>query len=292
MKRIEQIRRDTDTTTNISITLQDINVAVVNHIKNVINPTIKENDNIIKVPVYFATPERWKTVQADGYFRDEKTKQMLVPVMTIARNSIDKNTSMPVDKLDGKLRKTVKKGWNKKDRYDIFSVRNKLRPTPVYYSVTMPDYVNIAFEITIWTMSMSQMEAILEKFIYAEASYWGDKYYKFRVNYDSIGTLVEMGEDKNRVVRATINITTSAYIIPEEFANKNTTIKIFEPAKLVVSIKEITHSSNIFEKQRSIPVSFEEGTVINNENLHYSQFATVDDLDFVDSNEENIYVLI
>lgn len=264
-KRIEQIRRDTDTVKNISVTLADVNIAVVNHIKNVINPTIIENENIVKVPVFFATPERWKTVQADGVYRDEKTKQIVVPIITVVRNSIDKNTSMPVDKLDGNLRKTVKKDWNKKDRYDIFSIRNKLRPTPVYYSVTMPDYVNISFEITIWTASMKQIESILEKFIYAEASYWGDRNLKFRANYDNIGTFVEFAEDKNRVVRATINIAVSAYILPEEFANKNTTVKVFEPAKVLISIKEqVTTKEKIIEKTK-IPVELEKTRT--NENL-------------------------
>jgi hypothetical protein len=237
--RIEQIRRDDDTVKSTVITLETVDTAILNHIKNVIKPTFEENGTIKPVPVFFASPERWRSIQADGWFRDQQSKQIMVPVMSIARGSFSKNSTMAMDKIDGVLRKTVASGYNTKNRYDIFSVANKLRPTKVHYSVTVPDYVVINYEISIWTAFIRQMNEITEKFVYAESSYWGDRYDKFRVMYDTIDNTIEVNEGQNRAVRNTFTISVNAYIIPKSFDNKDTTIKVLEPAKIVLKAEVV-----------------------------------------------------
>ncbi|GJQ43843.1 MAG: hypothetical protein JETCAE03_33410 [Ignavibacteriaceae bacterium] len=256
--RIEQIRRDDDTVRNTVITLETVDTAILNHIKNVIKPTFEENGTIKPVPVFFASPERWRSIQADGWFRDQQSKQIMVPVMSIARGSFSKNSTMAMDKIDGVLRKTVASGYNTKNRYDIFSVANKLRPTKVHYSVTVPDYVVINYEISIWTAFIRQMNEITEKFVYAESSYWGGRYDKFRVMYDTIDNTIEVNEGQNRAVRNTFTISVNAYIIPKSFNNKDTTIKVLEPAKIVISAEVVNSlDGERIETQREVtPVQF------------------------------------
>jgi len=284
--RIEQLRRDDDTVRNTSITFEDVDTAIVNHIKNVIKPTIEENGITRIVPVIFASPERWRGIQADGWYRDQQSRQIMVPIIAISRGSFSKNSSMAMDKIDGVLRKTVASGYNTKNKYDIFSVANKLRPTKVHYSVTVPDYVVINYEVSMWTGFIRQMNSITEKFVFAEASYWGDRYYKFRVSYDTIDNTVEIADGQNRAVRNTFTMNVNAYIIPKDFNNRDTTIKVLEPAKVVVTA-EIT--SNVLygrQPQRPvIPVEMGGGGTVD----PYDLF-TVFDGDFIDSNGDTFYV--
>jgi len=260
--RIKQIRRDTDTVRNTTITLETVDSAILNHIKNVIKPTIEENGITRLVPVIFAAPERWRSIQADGWYRDPQSKQIMVPIIVIARGGFSKNAQIAMDKIDGVLRKTVSTGYNTKNRYDIFSVKNKIRAAKVHYSVTVPDYVVISYNVSIWTGFVRHMNSIAEKFVYAEASYWGDKYDKFRVSYDTVDNSIDLVDGKNRAVRNTFTMGVDAYIIPKDFNNKDTTIKVLEPAKIVINAEIVNTFKKEEKEQRTvIPVDAKTGIV-------------------------------
>jgi hypothetical protein len=235
--RIKQLRRDTDSIKNIKIDLEDIDRAIFYHIKNVIQPSFVENNIIKPVPVYYATPERWKSVQKDGWFRDPKSGQLIVPAIVFKSNGIKKNLSIPVDKLDGSLRKIIYKKWDKSNRYDVFSAYNNIRPSTEYYSVIIPDYIIIDYEVSIWTSYITHMNKIINKFIYSEGSYWGNNNNKFRVQYDDISNSIEMGDNENRSIRNVFNMSVFTYILPEEFNNEITTIKKLSPSKITLNIE-------------------------------------------------------
>jgi len=285
--RIEQLRRDDDTVRYTTITFEDVDTAVVNHIKNIIKPTIEENGVVRIVPVIFASPERWRSIQADGWYRDPQSRQIMVPIISISRGSFSKNSSMAIDKIDGVLRKTVASGYNTKNKYDIFSVRNKLRPTKVHYSVTVPDYVVINYEVSVWTAFIRQMNNITEKFVFAEASYWGDKYNKFRVSYDTIDNTVDIADGQNRAVRNTFTMNVNAYIIPKDFNNKDTTIKVLEPAKVVMTAEIVNNVIYGRQQQQGvIPVELEGGGTID----EYDMFTTSAGEEFIDSDGKHYFV--
>ena len=56
---------------NYSITLKDVDTAILNHVKNVIKPQVKEANEIFKIPVYYGNEERWKAVRKRGVIRDK-----------------------------------------------------------------------------------------------------------------------------------------------------------------------------------------------------------------------------
>ena len=51
---------------NYSITLKDVDTAVLNHVKNVMKPRVKEANETLKIPVYYGNEERWKAVRKRG----------------------------------------------------------------------------------------------------------------------------------------------------------------------------------------------------------------------------------
>ena len=277
--RIENLRRDLDTISNAKISIEDVDTAIVDHIKNVIQPSIIENGVVRNVPVIFANPETWKGIQEYGFYRDGKSRQIMVPVLIVKNNGMTKQSTMAVDKLDGNIRKTIGKKWNSKNRYDIFSVYNNIKPAVDYYSVTVPDYMVFNYQVQIWTAFIRQMNSITEKFIYVENSYWGDKIFKFRASYDGITNSVEVADGENRAVRNTFDMNVYAYILPESYDNKKTGVIKLNPAKVMITAIFDTETQQRIERhQQSIPVSInatQDGIDL------WEPFGTIDGDDFI-----------
>lgn len=237
-KRVQQLRRDTDVVKDISVSIEDIVVAVKHHIVNNIKPIITENDIVREVPVHYANPERWADIQKNGWMRDPKSNQPMVPVIVFKYTSISKNTSIPVDKLDGNLRILISKKWNANNRYDSFNIKNGIIPTTEYYSTLIPDYVKITFDVSIWTAYITHLNKILEKFIYAEGTYWGDKdRMLFKTAINNYDTIVDIESGGNRSVKTNFTLEVDGYILPKEYNNEPTTIKKLNPDQIVIGFE-------------------------------------------------------
>jgi len=232
-KREEQIKRSDDTFKNMSITLQDIDEAILFYFNNVIKPTVTENEQIINVPVKYGDPELWKSSQKDGYIRDRKGK-IISPVIMFRRTNISRDPSMPVDKIDRNIvYQFPRKYSNEHNKYDRFSLKNNMKPTYEIYSVVVPDYIIVTYECVIWTSFITQMNNIVEQVQYAEGDYWGDdKKFKFKAKIDSIDMIVEL--DKGRVVRSNFTLEIRAFLMPEVVANLLTTQKEYTKQQIIL----------------------------------------------------------
>ena len=97
--RGNQLRRDTDDFNNISVTIKDVDAAIMFYFNEIIKPTVNERKEIVKVPVMYASPERWVSIQKQGFMRD-KRQQLVVPAIVFRRTGINKNENVPVSKID------------------------------------------------------------------------------------------------------------------------------------------------------------------------------------------------
>ena len=79
-----------DKTKDLHIGLEDIDNAILYYFKNIIKPSVLQDNKQIEVPVIYGAPELWKSVQNDGYYRDFQGK-MMVPIIMFKRDSIEKN---------------------------------------------------------------------------------------------------------------------------------------------------------------------------------------------------------
>ena len=84
---------------NPSVTLMDIDGAILHYFEKVIKPSVEDNGENVKVPVMYASPERWKAIQRDGFMKDKK-RQTITPVIAYRRTSLEKDDMLPQDKLD------------------------------------------------------------------------------------------------------------------------------------------------------------------------------------------------
>ena len=232
----DRSRKD-DNVKNISVGLMDIDAAIMFYFNNVIKPTVVENNETVKVPLMYSNPERWNSIQKNGYLVDNK-KQLLIPLIVFKRNSISKDETMSVDKIDPlnpKLFRTFQSKYSKKNRYDNFSVQQGLNKTKELYTVGVPDYVNLEYEFIVWTSYTEQMNSIIEKIIWSEGSYWGeDGKFKFRTSIDNYTDASEFTVNSERLIRTTFSVTLKGYLIPEEFNDVVTTQKALTPKRILI----------------------------------------------------------
>ena len=219
-----------------SVTLMDMDSAIMFYFENVIKPSVKDNGENVKVPTMYASPERWKAIKRDGFMRDKK-RQVITPVIAYRRTSIEKDEMIPQDKLDANnphLFYTFEKKFTQENRYDNMSTQIGLLPQREYYNVALPDYVTLTYDFIIWTSYIEQMNKIVERITYSDGAYWGDPdKLRFRSRVDSFTDATEVS-DVERLVRTNFSVTLRGYLLPEgNFDHRSTTQKFLSPKKVI-----------------------------------------------------------
>lgn len=252
--RANEISMKGDTTNNINISLEDHDETILYYIQNNIKPTVEINGYQREVPVIYGSPERWKSIQKDGFYRDKNGK-IQAPVIILKRESFEKNRGIG-NKLDGNKVNNVqyfKQGYSKRNSYDNFSVLTNQIPAVEYKVGIIPDYITITYKLTIFTDYVEHMNKLIEAIEFASDSYWGDKErFMFRASITSFPTpiVVESGDD--RVSRSDLTLTVQGYIIPDTVNafQASPTPKSFNVTKLL--FKEFFEEAKPIE--RNVPV--------------------------------------
>lgn len=232
-----------DEVKDISIGLEDIDNAIMYYFKNVIKPNVIQNGQRLEVPVLYGSPELWKSVQADGWYRDKNGK-LMVPLIVFKRNNIVKNRELG-NKLDGNnvnLYQIVGTKYNRRNAYDKFSVLNNRIPSEQYYVSAVPDYITVNYSCIIFTDYVEQNNKLVEAVQFASDSYWGDpNRFKFKSRIDTIATttILEQGED--RAAKSTFDITVNGYIIPDTINKTLATArsKFYTKAQVVFDVEVV-----------------------------------------------------
>tara|TARA_R110002167_G_scaffold308918_1_gene513710 strand:- start:1439 stop:3133 length:1695 start_codon:yes stop_codon:yes gene_type:complete len=236
---------------NTEITLMDMDSAIQFYFDQVIKPSVEDNGENIKVPIMYASPERWKSIQRDGFMRDKK-RQTITPVIVYRRTSIEKDETLPIDKLDANDPKhfyTFEKKFSTVNKYDNFSTQIGTIPQREYYNVMMPDYVTLTYDFIIWTSYIQQMNKIVERVVYSDGAYWGDpKKLRFRSAVETFTDATEIG-DAERLVRTNFTVTLKGYLLPKgNFDHRSTTQKFITPKKLIFGMESDATINNVIGK--------------------------------------------
>ena len=256
--RGEKISRNspgaTDDVKNLSVGIMDMDSAIMYYFNEVIKPEVEVNKEKVKVPCIYASPERWNAISKQGFLRDKK-KQIIVPLIAFKRTGMSRNDNMPIDKLDAndpKIFYTFQKRYSQQNRFDKFSVQKGLEPNREYYNVSMPDYMNLTYEFTIWTSYIEQMNKIVEKINYSDGSYWGEPgKMKFKSSIESFSDASQI--DGEKLIQTTFSVNLYGYILPETFDGKTTTQKYLTPKKLIV--RESTEKTIVDNEGKKVDLS-------------------------------------
>ena len=215
-RALEVSMKDDTQNKTISIGLKDIDSSILYYLENVIKPTVTQNDRQLSVPIIYGSPERWKSMQADGFYRDKNGKTM-VPLIMFKRDSFTKNNTIG-NKLDGNKVNNVEyfeTGYSKRNVYDNFGILQNQKPQKEYILGIIPDYIDITYTMSIFTDYTEQANEITEAIEFAARSYWGDpERFMFRTNIDTFNTPVLLENGSDRANRTTMNVLVNGYIIP------------------------------------------------------------------------------
>jgi hypothetical protein len=232
-----------DNVKDVSIGLKDIDNAVLQYIINNIKPTVIQNEQRLAVPVIYGSPERWKSIQNDGFYRDKNGK-LMVPLIMLKRESIEKNRALG-NKLDGNKvhnYQVIGTRFNQRNIYDNFSVLNNRIPSKQYYISSVPDYINVVYSCIIFTDYIEQNNKLIESLQFASDSYWGNPdRFKFRANIDSFNTPVVLEQGQDRAARSSFNIKLFGYILPDTI-NKDLAVsksKFYTKAQVVFNLETV-----------------------------------------------------
>lgn len=211
-----------DSYKKISISLEDIDNAMLYHLEKNIKPVVYHNNNLITVPVIYGSPERWKSVQNDGFYRDKNGK-IMNPLIMFTRTGFAKNRTLG-NKLDGNnanLFQINKVKYTSKNQYDNFGIINNRIPVEKYFVTVVPDYIKITYDCIVITDFMEQNNRLMESIEFASDSYWGDlQRHKFRTMIDNFSTPTEQDKNSERFTKSTFTLNVDGYIIPDTINRK------------------------------------------------------------------------
>lgn len=253
-------RRDVDKFKNFTVTIKDIDDTVFGHL-NKMQLSVIDNGNIIKVPIVYSSPEKWKSVRNDGFMRDNNGK-VLLPAMVFYRTDCETDTTMKT--FNKYLRFSVLKTYSQKNQYTKFSVlTNQNVPVNEVYNIVMPDHMNFNYKFLVWTEYIEQMNSIIERINFETNDYWGFEHgFKFRTSVDKFTHTTEVESGADRLIRTEFDMLLRGYLLPELFAPgldgfKPTTEKSFTAKKIILGTEvvksdwQVKQDKNIKDKWRS-----------------------------------------
>ena len=220
--RAYEISEKKDGDKDFTIGIKDVDEALMYYFNNHLKLSVVQNNTKITVPVIYGTPENWKSVQLDGYYRDQNEK-LMAPLLMFKRNSVTQNRDLGY-KLDGNQVHNVqlfRKGFTKRNIYSNFNILNNRVPETKYVVSATPDYVTVEYECIVWTYFVEQMDKLIEQLNFASRSYWGDpNRFLFYSSIESFQDSITYDIGDNRAVRTNFNITLNGYLIPDSLNKK------------------------------------------------------------------------
>jgi hypothetical protein len=215
--RAYEISSKSEPEKEFNIGIKDIDEAVFYYFNDVLKLNVVQNNTKITLPVIYGTPENWKSVQQDGFYRDQNGK-LMAPLLMFKRGNITQNRGLG-NKLDGNVAHNLQlfeKKYTKRNYYSNFNILNSRVPEKKYVVSATPDYITVEYECILWTYFVEQMDKLIEDVNFASRSYWGDPN-RFQF-YSSIETFTDnttynLGE--NRASRTNFTLSLNGYLIPE-----------------------------------------------------------------------------
>ena len=245
-----------DNTKPFSVGLQDIDGAIMYYFQNVIRPFVVQNEERIEVPVIYGSPEKWKSYQKDGYYRDVNGA-IMAPLIMFKRDSIEKNRTV-ANKLDANRPNNytvTEKQYSPSNIYSNFNVLTNRIPVTTYYASVVPDYLTLTYSCVVFTYYVQQLNKIVEAIEYASDAYWGNpEQFQFQTRIDTFNTVTELQNTAERLVRSTFNIKVYGYIVPEVLQKDLNSIKKFSSkSKIIINLESTISDTPLVPYQTISP---------------------------------------
>jgi len=241
-------RRDTDDVENLTVGLEDIDRNIMFQLKERFNFEIKQSGEIKRVPVIWDSPEDWAWAQKQAQEENLTSLQdrIIYPLIIVNRSSVQRWSNL--DGQNTRLNMTPKPGVysgvrtrSSQNRFDNFDALKDRDPVETKYVVQVPKYLQVSYDISLYTEQIQQMNKLIERISYYSQEYWGDpEDYLFYTSVDSINPETENAQDDSRYVTANFSAEVNGYIIPEDMTYEATTKKLHSVAKVTFEESTLT----------------------------------------------------
>lgn len=252
--RQTQIRRDQDKVKNLGVTLYDIDFAIKSFIDQTMQMKIEDNGESIIVPIIYANSEKWASIQRNGYLKDKKGKT-LAPLITFRRSAVNMKNELRRNKVasTGQISYIMQQNYDKLTPYDKFSSQYGLKKKQEYFVTPIPDYVDVTYDFILWCEYQSQLNFIIEQFVYFTGQSFGEKnFFKFATNLDGLTMEDTNTTGEDRLVRASFQIMVHGYLLPKEVATQSTTKRAITPNRVVFDTEVSTDIEGAFKENQKI----------------------------------------
>jgi len=270
MNRAREISVKDDNIRDYKIGIQDFDEALMYYFQNVLKPSVIQNNTRINVPILYGSPENWKTVQSDGYYRDANGR-LLAPLIMFKRRSITQNRTLG-NKLDGNSAKNIqlfKKKYSKRNIYGNFNLLNNRNPEVEYVASITPDYVTVEYDCLVWTYFIEQMDSLVESINFASRTYWGDPTkFQFYSSIESFEESInyEVGED--RAIKNSFSLTLNGYLIPDSVNKSMAAVnRVFGVSQVVFGLETTDGSAETISTKKLTKKSLSKATVQDGTNI-------------------------
>jgi hypothetical protein len=256
-----------------SVGIKDIDDAVMYYFNEVLKPYVIQNNTRVNVPILYGTPENWKSVQADGFYRDQKGK-LLAPLIMFKRNTVTQNRTLG-NKIDGNKANNLQffeKKYTSRNEYSNFNVLNSRVPETEYMVSITPDYVTVEYTCMVWTYFVEQMDTLIEAFNFASRSYWGDpNRFLFYSSIESFQDNLSYDIGDDRLVRNTFNLTLNGYLVPDTEMSKIAGMsKSYGASKLVFGLETTSGTETASTAARASGTKSKSALVKDSVNIVYN----------------------
>ena len=232
--RANETRRDNDIIKTPKCTIEDVDFAMISYIRDVIKLQVVENGQVIDVPVMYANGEKWAQVQAKGFMRDRKGK-IMTPLVSIRRGSIterDTLKSLGVNQNPSGNDFVFKNKHSVNNKYDRFAAQYGTNPKNEYYLAPVPEFIEVAYELLLWTEYTEQMNSLVEQIMPTNGFAYGTTF-KFPTYLSDVAFDTTNATGEDRIVRATIGMRTAATLLMPFELQKSNFQKRFSVKKVI-----------------------------------------------------------
>lgn len=240
--RAEQVRRDKDEQKSFTISLYDIDEAILTQLQQ-LQIQITDVGKRVNVPIFFGPPERWVSAQRDGYIRDKQGKVMQ-PAMILKRSNSENDSSLMF--FNRYLDTPAMKLYSEKNKYTKFgALTGQNAPVNEIFNVLVPKHMVLTYHFIVWTALVEQMNEAIQTIIYNTQDYWGSKKgFRFRTMVEGgYAHNVEIQAGEERLVRTEFDLTTHGYILPDSVTHlerhKMTTQKRMTKKKFIIGMEVV-----------------------------------------------------
>lgn len=236
INRAYETRRDNDTFKTPSITLYDIDYAIMHFLRNEIDLQVDQNEVMIDVPIVYASGEIWSQIQGRGYMRDRQGK-VLAPYGVIRRLSMSederfKKLDVNIAPVDSNI---LIRPINERNFENIRDRHNELQNSNFsdeFYISVVPEFYVLEYELILYTHLIEQMNNLVQSIIPTSNFVWGDSW-KFRTRVGDISFDTINPTDSERLVQATIPLSVDGRL-QQEFELRKSTIQKAHSIKRLV----------------------------------------------------------